>query len=97
MSKTLDQLTFEEIIKDSLQANFQDHDDNFDHETECCDVPYGNTWVSAGEFVTEQSMIKCEEAFKQDFDVDHFVKEYLLENMDFRAKVQEMVNNGKFI
>ncbi len=96
MSKTLDQLTFEEIIKDSLKANFQDHDDNFDHETESNYVPYGNTLVSSGEFITEESMIKCEEAFKQDFDVDYFVKEYLLENMDFRAKVQEMVNNGKF-
>lgn len=97
MSKTLDQLSFKDIIKTSLEEMYQDHDDNFDHETESNDVPYGNTWVSAGEFITEESQIKCQEAFKQDFDIDNFVKNYLLENKDFLDKVQEMVEKEEFL
>ena len=96
MSKTLNQLTFEEVIKNALKEMYQVHDDNFDHETECHDVPYGNTWVSGGDFITEESQIKCEEAFKQDFDVDYFIKEYLQESQDFRDKIKEMVEKGNF-
>lgn len=96
MSKTLDQLSIEDIVKENLEKMYQDHDENFEHETMPEYVPWGNTFVSAGEFVTEQSQIRCEEAFKQDFDVDYFITEYLAENQDFRDKLIEMVNKHAF-
>ena len=96
MSKTLDQLSFEDIIKDSLHERWIDHDDNFEHETMPEYVPWGDTYARAFNCPTEQSEIRCEEAFKQDFDVDDFITEYLQENQDFRDKIKELVEKGEF-
>ena len=96
MSKTLDQLSIEEVVKECLHQHFQDHDDNFEHDIMPEYVPWGDTYVKAFGCPTEQSEIKCEEAFIQDFDVDYFITEYLAENQDFRDKLIEMVNQRKF-
>ena len=96
MSKTLDQLSIEDIIKQTLEQRFQDHDDNFEHETMPEYAPWGDSYAKVCEYITDESRIKCEEAFKQDFDVDDFITEYLQENQDFRDKIKEMVKNLDF-
>jgi hypothetical protein len=96
MSKTLDQLSIEDIIKETLEQRFQDYDDNFEHETMPEYAPWGNSYARVCSYITEDSQIKCEEAFKQDFDVDDFIVEYLAENQDFRDKIVEMVNKHAF-
>ena len=96
MSKTLDQLSMEDVVINSLKNMYSDHDDNFEHETEDDYAPYGNTYACTGHYITEESEIRCREAFKQDFDVDKFIEEYLTNDYDFRQKLREYVEQEKF-
>ena len=83
MSKTLDQLTFDEILKDNIRFAFEQFSDLYDHKTYEC---------NGTEYITERSALKCAESFKNEFDITDFVNNYLLENKDFCQKVFELLD-----
>ena len=91
MSKTLNQLSFKDIIESALEECHEDYQERYEHETDSDYVPYGDTWVSSGNYITEDSYSKATEQWKDDLSIDVFVKEYLLESYDFREKIMEMV------
>lgn len=80
-----------DAFEEAMEQCFNDFDDQFEHETVATYVPYGDTHVKAGEIVTEASQLRCSEAFKQDFDVFKFIKDYLQENQKFLDVIKEYV------
>lgn len=96
MSETLDQLSMEDVVINALKNMYSDHEDVSDMTIEDEYVPYGDTFVRSGRFISEESEIKCREAFKQDFDLDKFIEEYLTNDYDFRQKIREYVRKEKF-
>jgi alpha-amylase/alpha-mannosidase (GH57 family) len=91
MSKCLNELTLEDVIKTSLQHAHNDFQEDYDHELESDFAPYGDTYVSSGNYVSEESEERAKEEWKDGFDIDNFVSEYLLESYDFREKVFELM------
>lgn len=91
MSKCLNDLTLEDVIRKSLQHAHNDFQEDYDHELEDDFAPYGDTYVSSGNYVSEESEERATEEWKDGFDIDNFVSEYLCESYDFRAKIMEMV------
>ena len=83
MSKTLDQLTFDEILKDNIRFAYDRYFDAYEHETYEC---------NGTEYIKERSAFRCGEDFKNEFDITDFVNNYLLENKDFCQKVFELVD-----
>lgn len=91
MSKTLNQLTLTNIIEQAIEQSHQDYQNNYDHNTESDSVPYGDTWVSSGNYITEESEQRATEEWKDTFDTYEFITEYLAENYDFCEKIKELV------
>lgn len=91
MSKCLNQISLKEIIEKALAECHEDYQNGYDHDTESDSVPYGDTYVSSGNYITEESEQRATEEWKDDFSIDDFVKDYLLESYDFREKIMEMV------
>lgn len=94
MSKCLNEMSFKDIIETKLHDSFNDYSDNYDHETEDNYVPYGDTYVSSGEYITDESYERCVEDFKENFDIataSEFVTDILAEDNDFLMKVIELV------
>ena len=81
MSKTTDQQTFEEIILAALKRYENDSPNVYDDE-EC----FGEDMRSEGELLHAGFMSKT-------FDLNEFLTEYLVEDVDFRYKVQEVIDN----
>lgn len=81
-----------DAITDSIQECFEDYDDQFDHEYEKNYVPYGNTQVVESEYPTENSQLRCSEAFNQDFDIYDFVENYLLQNKKFLEAINDYIS-----
>lgn len=80
---------FEEIIDEELRNAFNAFSDNYEHETEDDPVPYGDTWVNSGNFITEESAERCAEDFKEEFDYYTFLQEQLFESKEFKQAVME--------
>ena len=91
MSKCLNEITFKEIIENCLKESHQDYQDRYDHDTDSDSVPYGDTWVSSGNYITEESEERATEEWKDTFDIYDFITEYLANNQDFEDKIIEMV------
>lgn len=91
MSKTLNQLSFKDIIENALEYCHKKYQENYDHDTESDYVPYGNTFVSTRYEVTEESEERATEEWKDTFDVYEFITEYLANNDDFWEKIKELV------
>ena len=81
MSKTTDQQTFEEIILAALKRYENDSPNVYD-DRECMDEDYR----SSSELLHAGFMSKT-------FDINEFLSEYLCEDIDFRYKVQEVIDN----
>lgn len=79
--------TFEEIIDDELRNAFNVYFDNYEHETEDNPVPYGDTWVNSGDYITDESAERCVEDFKEEFDYYEFIEEQLYESTAFKEAV----------
>lgn len=94
MSKTIEQITVAECVKDCLKGMYEMYFDEYEHEYAEEYVPYGNTFASLGDEITEESQVKCAEDFKQDFDFEEFME--LLANSDFKCKITDMVEKGAF-
>lgn len=91
MSKTLNKIEFKDIVMQCLEECHKDYQENYDHDTEGNYVPYGDTYVSTGDYITEESEERATEEWKDRFDVDDFIRDYLCECVDFREKVWELV------
>ena len=86
----------EKIIKDALQKAFKDYERMYEHETELNTVPYGDTYVTEGEYVTERSAEECVEDFKAEFEPYEFAEKYLLQNREFLDKLEEMKDAERY-
>lgn len=78
------------IIEQVADKHFEAYSNNFDHETEENYVPYGDTYVSSGSYITDRSIKNCVEHYKDDFDIDDFLDE-LKEDDAFRDIVKKIV------
>lgn len=90
MNKT-ENTDIKKILLDCIQSYREYHSDNFDHETEEEHVAFGDTFVSAGRFISDESWERCEYDFRENFDVDFFITEYLQENDEFRDLIIKLV------
>lgn len=91
MSKTLNQLSFKDIIENALEYRHKKYQEDYDHDTESDSVPYGDTWVRGRAYITEESEERATEGWKDTFDVYEFITEYLANNDDFCEKIKELV------
>lgn len=91
MSKCLNEVSFKDIVETALAECHKDYQERYDHDTESDSVPYGDTYVSSGNYITEESIKRATEQWKDDFSIDDFVKDYLLESYDFREIIMEVL------
>lgn len=81
MSKTTAQQTFEEIILAALKRYENDSPNVYD-DMECM-----------GEDLRSSSELLHAGFISKTFDLNEFLTEYLVEDVDFRYKVQEVIDN----
>ena len=86
---------FDTAIQNALKAAFDWYAADYPYEMQSNMVPYGDTYVNAGDQPTDASEEECLETFKDTLDIDRFVTEFLLENDDFRTLITEKINNFK--
>lgn len=96
MSKTLDQLTFKEVILNAIARKRDYFDENYDFDCYNEENPYGDTWVVTSQEPTDESLERADEEFKETFDVDDFIADYLAEDADFKALIKYMVENERY-
>lgn len=82
----------QEIIEEELKNAFNVYFDNYDHETEDNSVPYGDTYVSSGDYITDESAERCVDDFREEFDFEEFVTEQLLNSPRFEEAVRTILN-----
>lgn len=82
MSKTTAQQTFEEIILSALKRYENDSPNVYD-DRECM----GEDYRSSSELLHDGFKSKT-------FDINEFLSDYLCEDVDFRYKVQELVDQN---
>lgn len=98
MSKCLNQMDIKEVIEKCINDDFNNYSDNYDHETEDNPVPYGDTWLNAGDFITDESWERCVAEYKEGFDIataSEFVSDVLANDNDFLMKVIELVKEKR--
>lgn len=78
----------QEAIEEELKNAFNVYFDNYDHETEDNPVPYGDTYVNSGTYITDESAERCVRDFREEFDFDEFVREQLLNSPKFEEAVR---------
>lgn len=81
----------QETIEEELKNAFNVYFDNYDHETEDNPVPYGDTYVSSGDYITEESAERCVDDFREEFDFEEFVTEQLLNSPKFEEAVRNVL------
>lgn len=84
---------FDTAVQAALEAAFDWYAADYPHEMQSNMVPYGDTYVNAGDEPTDESEERCVEGFKETLDLDLFVRNWLLENADFRELVEEQINS----
>lgn len=58
-------------------------------------VPYGDTYVTSSSEISEEDEKRIKEKFIDDWDLDEFVTEWLLEKENFRSLVFEAFEKFK--
>lgn len=81
----------QETIEEELKNAFNVYFDNYDHETESNYVPFGDTFVNSGEYITDESAERCVDDFREDFDFEEFVTEQLLNSPKFEEAVRNVL------
>ncbi len=81
----------QETIEEELKNAFNVYFDNYDHETEDNPVPYGDTYVSSGDYITDESAERCVDDFREEFDFEEFVTEQLLNSPKFEEAVRNVL------
>ena len=84
--------SFNTAIQTALEAAFEWYAADYPYEMQSNYVPYGDTYVNAGDQPTDESEEQCLETFKETLDLDLFVRNWLLENADFRELVEKQIN-----
>ena len=85
----------QEAIEEELRNAFNVYFDNYDHETESNYVPYGDTFVNSGDYITDESAERCVDDFREEFDFEEFVKEQLLHSPKFEEAVKNVLEKMK--
>lgn len=86
----------QETIEEELRNAFNAYFDNYDHETEDNPVPYGDTYVSSGDYITDESAERCVDDFREEFDFEEFVTEQLLNSPKFEEAVRNVLKTMRF-
>lgn len=81
----------QEIIEEELRNAFNVYSDNYDHETEANYVPFGDTFVCSGDYITDESAERCVDDFREEFDFEEFVREQLLDSPKFEEAVRNVL------
>lgn len=79
--------TLEEIVKECANKNWDRFSDEYDHQT------YEQ---NGSVYATDRSVEKSCEDFKDNFAVEDFCNDYLLENKEFCENVREIVMKTLF-
>lgn len=85
MTKCLNELDFNEIVKSAIHAELASFSEQLDNQESFHKDEVGE--------ISQSDSRLCREAFKGDFDVDDFIHEVLQNNMDFRDKIENYVEN----
>lgn len=85
MTKCLNELDFNEIIKQAIWEEFDRFSENLDSQE-------GFHFDEVGEMSLKDEGL-CKDAFKGDFDVDLFIHDILENNIDFREKIENYVES----
>lgn len=96
MSKTLDQITFKEVILSELSKERIEFEENYDFDYYEEKNPYGDTWATTSSEPTDESLERCQEEFKEKFDVFDFITEKLSQNEDFKFLIMDLVENERY-
>lgn len=96
MSECLNQLTLKDVILKELTQRRRAFEDTYDFDTYEEQNPYGDTWATTSEEITDESLERCQEEFEETFDVYEFITEYLVSNEDFKDLILEMVKNERY-
>ncbi len=91
MSKTLDKINFKEIIENCLDESLKRFQEDYEHDTYSESYPYGDTYVKGRSYIKQSSWDKAQDEWKNNFDINDFITDYVMESQDFRDKVLEMV------
>lgn len=91
MSNILKQDQLKEVILQAMRDYKNWHHDNFDFETVSEENRYGDTWVETSREVQDEEWERADEDFKDNFDVDDFIHDFLQESTDFRILCEELV------
>ena len=78
-------------ILDTLDEEWRNHLDNYEFNTREESEAYGDTFVSRGRFITDESDTKCRESFKQDHDALDFIDK-LKADPYFVSCVKNLIN-----
>lgn len=92
MSKMLNQIKIKDIIEQAIRDSHEKFQEYYDHEYSSETHAYGDTYVSGYSEITEESIERATEEWKDTFDVYEFLTEFLAENEDFKDKILEMVD-----
>ena len=96
MSECINQLTLKDVILKAIGQRLESFREDYDFETYEEQNPYGDTWVTTSEEITDESWERSKEEFIEQFDVEEFITEYLVSDEDFKSLIMEMVENERY-
>lgn len=83
-------LDIQGIISDALQDEWVNQCQHYDFQTSEESELYGNTWVSTGKYITEESENAFRKLFTTDITVDSFI-DTLRTSPDFRGTIKKLI------
>ena len=84
--------TYDTAIQTALDPAFAWYAADYPYEMQSNMVPYGDTYVNAGDQPTDESEEQCLESFKSDMSAPELVREWLLENGHFLAYLERQTD-----
>ena len=81
-----------QVILETINDEWATACDQWDFQTAEDYEAYGDTYVSTGKYITDESEWGFREEFKRENDVDEFI-EKLKKNNDFREVVKKFIEN----
>ena len=82
-------------ISDTMDGLWAKHCQHFDFSCDEDYAPYGDTFVSTGSYITDESDHECREAFEQNLSVDTLIEE-LKVSKDFRDCLAELIETWAY-
>ena len=84
--------TYDIAIQNALEAAFDWYAADYPYEMQSNMVPYGDTYVNAGDQPTDEAEEECLESFKSDMSASELVREWLLEDGHFLAYLERQTD-----